>query len=337
MQGGNKMQIVLDAMGSDNHPIPEIDAAIEAYSRWGEPLLLTGPENQLRELYEIRGGASDTIIFHDAPEVLEMTDKPAVAARTKSRNSMAVGMELIRTNQAQAFITAGNTGGAMANALFKLGRISGVKRPALFPTFPVRDGVTIVGDIGANADCKPEYIEQFAHMGTIYVETLYGKQDPRVALLSNGEEPGKGNDLIKTSFPLLEKSDLNFIGNVEPKELYAGHADVVITDGFVGNVFLKTSEALSKFLIEMITESISKSLTSSIGGLLARPAFREVKAILDPSEYGAVPLLGVNGLVFIGHGSSSAKALVSAIRFARQAVESDLLTALEKRIKDRLT
>jgi glycerol-3-phosphate acyltransferase PlsX len=157
-----------------------------------------------------------------------------------------------------------------------------------------------------------------------------------VALLSNGEEPGKGNELIKASYPLLEKSGLNFIGNVEPKELFAGQVDVVITDGFVGNVFLKTSEALSKFLIEMIRDSIKKSAVSTFGGLLARPAFREVAATLDPSEYGAVPLLGINGLVFIGHGSSSAKALISAIRVARQAVDSDLLSALKIRIRERL-
>jgi glycerol-3-phosphate acyltransferase PlsX len=330
------MNIVMDAMGSDNHPIPEIEAAIEAFSIWGEPLLITGPEAELRELYAQRGGSPDGVIFHDAPEVLEMDDKPAEAARNKPRNSMAVGMDLIKSNQAQAFITAGNTGGAMANALFKLGRISGVKRPALFPTFPVQGGVTTVGDIGANTDCKPEFIVQFAMMGSIYVETLHGKKNPRVALLSNGEEPGKGNELIKASYPLLEGTGLNFIGNVEPKELFAGHADVVITDGFVGNVLLKTSEAVSRFLISLIREKITEKPLTSFGGILARPAFHEVAAILDPAEYGAVPLLGIDGLVFVGHGSSSAKALISAIRVARQAVEGNLLEAIKKRIMQRL-
>lgn len=330
------MRIVLDAMGSDDHPFPEIDAAIEAYQLWNDPIILTGPEEELKEIYSQREDPQGTVTFVHAPEVVEMTDEPAVAARSKSRNSMAVGMELLKSDQADAFITAGNTGGAMANALFKLGRISGVKRPALFPTFPVKDGVTVVGDIGANTDCKPEFIVQFAIMGALYVQVLHGKEHPRVALLSNGEEPGKGNQLIKETFPLLKSSDLNFIGNVEPKDLFQGEADVVITDGFVGNVFLKTSEAISKFLIEMIRNKITESPITSIGGLLAKPAFRQVAAILDPSDQGAVPLLGVNGLVFIGHGRSSSKDLLSAIRVARQAVQSNLMAALDTGIKGRL-
>ncbi|MCK4960883.1 MAG: phosphate acyltransferase PlsX, partial [Anaerolineales bacterium] len=300
------MRIVLDAMGSDTHPKPEIKAAVEAARLWGDRILLSGPEHiLLPELDEI-GTTKDEVEVIHAPEVLEMTDKPAATARGKAMNSMAIGMDLVKEGEADAFVTAGNTGGAMANALFRLGRIRGVKRPALSPIIPVLGGHAVILDVGANADCKPIFLLQFAIMGTIYAEKVLGKSSPRVGLLSNGEEPGKGNMLVKETFPLLETAGINFIGNVEPKEVYAGEADVVVTDGFSGNVFIKTSEAVARFMIDIIRDEIKASPISSVGGLLAKPAFRRVGLILDPSEYGAAPLLGVDGLVFIGHGRSDA-------------------------------
>jgi glycerol-3-phosphate acyltransferase PlsX len=250
---------------------------------------------------------------------------------------MAVGMDLIKQGQADAFVTAGNTGGAMANALFRLGRIRGVKRPALCGIFPVRDGHAAVLDIGANTDCKPEYLLQFAIFGSVYAATVLGKPNPRVGLLSNGEEPGKGSLLVKDTFPLLEAAGLNFVGNLEPKELFAGAADVAVTDGFTGNVLLKTSEAVASLLTHIIRDEIKASPVTALGGLLARPAFGRVKKIMDPSEVGAAPLLGVDGLVFIGHGRSDAKALVSAIRVARQAVAGGLLEAVSGAIRSRLS
>jgi glycerol-3-phosphate acyltransferase PlsX len=249
---------------------------------------------------------------------------------------MAVGIDLLKEGKADAFVTAGNTGGAMANALFRLGRIRGVKRPALAATFPVQDGSAVMLDIGANTDCRPEYLFQFAVMGDVYVSQAFDKKSPRIGLLSNGEEPSKGNMLVKDTYPLLEASGMNFIGNIEPKEIFAGNVDVVISDGFDGNVFIKASEAVSKFLIDIIRDQIRSSAISSIGGLLAKPAFSHVRKLLDPSEYGAAPLLGVNGLVFIGHGRSNTKALVNAIRVARQAVEGDVLEATQSAIKERL-
>ena len=330
------MRIVLDAMGSDTHPKPEIKAAVEAARLWGDRILLSGPEHiLLPELDEI-GTTKDEVEVIHAPEVLEMTDKPAATARGKAMNSMAIGMELVKEGKADAFVTAGNTGGAMANALFRLGRIRGVKRPAVSPILPVLGGHAVILDVGANADCKPIFLLQFAIMGTIYAEKVLGKSSPRVGLLSNGEEPGKGNMLVKETFPLLETAGINFIGNVEPKEVYAGEADVVVTDGFSGNVFIKTSEAVARFMIDIIRDEIKASPISSVGGLLAKPAFRRVGLILDPSEYGAAPLLGVDGLVFIGHGRSDAKALVSAIRIARQAVSNRLLEATREAIQRRL-
>jgi glycerol-3-phosphate acyltransferase PlsX len=333
------MRIVLDAMGSDDHPEPEMQAALEAFRLWGEPVLLAGPESQLQELLERLGGSRGQVQIAHASEVLEMTDKAAGAARGKPNSSMAVGMEQLRIGEAQAFVTAGNTGGAMATALFKLGRIRGVRRPALSPTFPVRGGRTVVIDIGANTECRPEFLVQFAQMGALYSQVMYGVANPRVGLLSNGEEAGKGNLLVRETFPLFEGLGLNFVGNLEPKEVYQGAADVVVTDGFTGNVFLKTSEAVASMLVDTLREEIRSTPVSTIGGLLARPAFARVRRLMDPSEYGAVPLLGIDGLVFIGHGRSNAKALMSALTVARQAVEADLLMAmrnlLERTLKSR--
>jgi glycerol-3-phosphate acyltransferase PlsX len=330
------MRIVVDAMGSDNHPQPEIDAVIQAAEHWTEPILLVGQKELLQPILDARKIPSELVEVVHAPEVLEMTDKPASAARGKSTNSMAVGMDLLKSGKADAFVTAGNTGGAMANALFRIGRIRGVKRPAVTGGIPVQGGFAVVLDIGANADCKPEYLYQFAIMGVVYAEKVFGIEKPRVALLSNGEEPGKGNMLIKETFPILEASDLNFIGNVEPKEVYRGEADVIVSDGFSGNVFIKTSEAVASFLIKTIRSEIKQSPISSIGGLLAKPAFSRVGKKLDSSEYGAALLLGVDALVFIGHGRSDKKAMFNAIRMARQAVQKDVLEAVRKAIQSRL-
>lgn len=330
------MRIVLDAMGSDTHPEPEVSAALEAQRRWGDAVILCGPEDDLKKKTVELGGRVEQIEYLHAPEVLEMTDKPARTARGKAENSMAVGMDMVKESLADAFVTAGNTGGAMANALFRIGRIKGVKRPGLTAAIPVSGGHTVILDIGANTDCKPEYLFQFALMGSAYVEGAFKIQKPRVGLMSNGEEPGKGNQLVKDAYPLLEQSDLNFVGNVEPKEVLAGQVDVVVTDGFVGNVFLKTSESIAKFLIENIRDEITSNPITALGGALAKPAFSRVQKILDPSEYGAAPLLGIDGLVFIGHGRSKAHALVSAIRVARQAVEAGVLDSTRQVIQHRM-
>jgi len=330
------MRIVLDAMGSDTYPDPEVRAAIETASLYGDEILLVGHEKQLNPKLNALGGSDKVRVIH-APEVLEMSDKPSRSARGKAENSMAVGMELLKSGDGDAFVTAGNTGGAMANGLFRLKRIRGVKRPALTVILPVANGGhCVVLDIGANAECKPEFLRQFAIMGSLYAEKVLGKTNPRVGLLSNGEEAGKGNDLVKETYPILEKSSLNFIGNVEGKELFGGDADVVVTDGFTGNVLVKSSEAVSKMIIDVIRKELTSSIRTSIGALLAKPAFNEVRKLMDPGEIGAAPLLGINGLIFVGHGRSDARALVSAIRVARQAVEADLLTVLRSGIQEKL-
>ena len=271
------MRIILDAMGSDTHPTPEVQAAIEASQTFGDEILLVGPADLLRERIKTASGNTTKVRVIHAPEVIEMTDKPAENARRKAQNSMTIGMELIKSGDGDAFVTAGNTGGAMATALFSLGRIRGVKRPALTALFPVKGGHCVVSDIGANAECKPEYLLQFAIMGSIYAQKVLGKNSPRVGLLSNGEEAGKGNLLVKETYPLLANSGLNFIGNVEGKELFNGQADVVITDGFTGNVLLKSSEAVAKFLVELLREELMGSLQTKIGAMLAKPAFNILK------------------------------------------------------------
>lgn len=330
------MRIVLDAMGSDTHPDPEIRAAHDAAMMFGDEIILVGHRDKIQPKLDQAGKGQGIRLVH-APETLEMTDKPAENARRKAQNSMAIGMDLLKTGEGDAFVTAGNTGGAMANALFHLGRIRGVKRPALTALFPVKNGHCVVLDIGANADCKPEYLLQFAVMGAIYAEKVLQKANPRVGLLSNGEEAGKGSTLIKETYPLIAQSSLNFIGNVEGKELFGGFADVVVTDGFTGNILLKSSEAVGKLITDILREEITSSLRTTVGGLLAKPAFNNIKKLMDPAEVGAAPLLGIDGLVFVGHGRSDARALVSAIKVARQAVETGLLPALREALSNRLS
>ena len=307
-------------------------AAAEAAGKFGEKVILVGNHEILKPKLETFGVINQIELIH-APEVLEMSDKPAQTARGKALNSMAGGMDLIKSGEGDAFITAGNTGGAMANGLFRLGRIRGVKRPALTGVLPVQNGQCVVLDIGANADCKPEYLLQFALMGSIYAEKIRMIKNPRVALMSNGEEEGKGNELVKSAYELLKQSGLNFIGNVESKEIYGGKVDVVVTDGFTGNVLLKTSEAVAKFMTSVLKENLTSSLRTTIGAALAKPAFDNIRKVMDPGEIGAVPLLGINGLVFVAHGRSDSRAMFSAIRAARQAVDANLLEAVKMGIQ----
>ena len=329
------MRIVLDAMGSDTYPHPEVQAAFEASERFDLEILLVGQEKKLKPLIAEQGSSSKVHLIH-APEVLEMGDKPARSARRKSDNSMAVGMDLVKAGEGDAFVTAGNTGGAMVNALFRLGRIRGVKRPGLTAILPTKTGYAVALDIGANADCKPLFLLQFGVMGALYAKQVLGIANPRVGLLSNGEEKGKGNQLVKDTYPLFEKSSLNFFGNAEPKELFNGEVDVIVTDGFMGNVLIKSSEAVSKLLLDVLKGELTSTFRTKIGAALAMPAFKNVKELLDPREFGAAPLLGIDGLVFVGHGRSDAMALVSAIRVAKQAVDTNLLTGLKEAIQEQL-
>jgi phosphate acyltransferase len=330
------MTVILDGMGSDNYPDPEIQAAVTAAELLDEEIIIVGNRELLEPKLQALNLKHLPIQIEHAPEILEMGDHVVESTRKKPQNSMAVGLELIKAGRGQAFVTAGNTGGAMFNALRTLGRIKGVQRPGLTTLFPVKNGHCVVLDIGANADCRPDFLLQFAIMGSLYAEKVLKISKPRVGLLSNGEEPGKGNQLVKDTFPLLANSGLNFIGNVEGKELFGGQADVVVTDGFTGNVLLKSSEAVAKLITDVLKVELMSSYRTKIGALLAKPAFDEIKKMLNPSEVGAAPLLGVDGLVFVGHGRSDAQAMISAIRVAHQAIQANLLDALRQNIQDRL-
>ncbi|MBN1230387.1 MAG: phosphate acyltransferase PlsX [Anaerolineales bacterium] len=330
------MRIVLDGMGSDSHPLPEVKAAVAASRDMAIDILLVGQAEKLIPLLENENTSGTSVEVVDAPEVFSMEDKISAGMLRRSKNSMAVGMKLVADGEADAFVTAGNTGGALANGLAQLRRIKGVKRPALSTLLPVYKGHAIALDIGANADCKPIYLVQFAIMGSIYAEKLLGLDNPRVGLLSNGEEAGKGNMLVKDTYPILKESGVNFIGNVESKEVFGGGVDVVVMDGFTGNVFIKTTEAVAKFITTMIKDELLSSTRNKLGAVLAKPAFDALKKSLDPGEIGAAPLLGLNGLAFVGHGRSDDYALYNAVARAKKAVEANLLSSLRDAIEAKL-
>jgi len=330
------MTIILDAMGSDNYPKPEIDGAMMAVQELGLNIILVG-KTELINQHLPKNFNSEKIKILDASDVIEMTDKPVEASRKKPNNSMAVGLRLVKEGTGKAFVTAGNTGGALFNAISILKRIEGVQRPALTAIFPTRRGKCVVLDIGANADCRPDFFVQFGIMGSIFAEKVLGLKNPRVAMLSNGEEEGKGNQLIKESKDLMMSSKFNFIGNVEPKEVFAGETDVVVCDGFTGNVFLKTSEAIGRMMTDIIKEDIKSGPITTIGGLLVKPAFNRLKSMMDPSQVGAARLLGVNGLVFIGHGRSNSLAIFNGLKAAQNDVDQNIIEEIQFAIKNQIT
>jgi phosphate acyltransferase len=335
-------RIVVDAMGSDDFPEPDVVGAVMAAREYGVEIILVGDETKIEPLLAAQNPGNLPIRVVHAPEMLTMEDKGMAlvlkARRPNSKNSMAVGIDLVKNGQAEAFVTAGNTGAASVTAYFRLGTIPGVDRPGLTPVFPTASGSCVVLDVGANPDCKPENLLQFAIMGSIYAEKVRGVKNPKIGLLSNGEEAGKGNELVKHTYPLLKDSGLNFYGNIEGKELIGGKVDVAVTDGFTGNILLKSSEAVAKLLMNKIKEAIQTGgLRAKLGGLLVKPALKGIKKMMDPAEEGAAPLLGVNGLVFIGHGRSDATAIKNAVRVANDAVKANVLesirTAIEQSLK----
>lgn len=334
-------RIVVDAMGSDEFPIPDVEGAVAAAREYGVEIILVGDEAKVRPVLEAQDPGNLPIRLVHAPDMLTMQDKGMALAlkarRPNAKNSMAVGIDLVKNGEAEAFVTAGNTGAGMATAYFRLGTIPGVDLPALAPVFPTATGSCVVLDVGANPDVKPENLLQFAVMGSIYAEKARGIKSPRIGLISNGEEEGKGNHNVKEATPLLKASSLNFYGNVEGKEVIGGKVDVAVTDGFTGNVMLKTAEAVSKLIVDRIKDAIKGGgPLTLLGGLLVKPALGGIKKLLDPSEYGAAPLLGVNGLVFIGHGRSDSNAIKNAIRVARQAAESNVLESIHSGIEQSL-
>ena len=312
------IDIALDAVGSDKAPEPEIRGAILACKSLPVRVHLVGPEAELRDLLDEHLENEDLpIVIHHASERIGMMEKAVQAVRAKKDSSIRVGLKLVREGKAAGFVTAGNTGAAMATAKMVLGALPGVDRPALATPMPSSTGnPCVLLDVGANVDCKPHNLAQFAVMGEMYARSVLKIHKPRVGLLSIGEEETKGNDLTREAFPLLKALPIHFIGNVEGRDIFSGQADVIVCDGFVGNVALKTSEGVGRFVRDVLRESLKRTVTAQVGALLSRRAFNEFRHRLDYREYGGAPLLGVHGVCIIGHGSSNDRAIYNGIRVA---------------------
>jgi len=331
------MRIAVDAAGGDHGLDIVLPGALEGARRFGVDLLLTGPEAEIRGALARLGAADIDIIVEDAPDIISMDDPPAQAVRRKPRSAIAVALDAVRAGRADGMVSAGNSGAVMAGSLFKLGRIRGVERPAIAGYLPAMNGKTLVLDMGAVTDPRPIHLVQFAQMGSVYTERALGVAHPTVGLLSNGEEPSKGNQLVQETFPLLAVAPgISFYGNVEGNDITRGVVDVVVTDGFTGNVALKTAEGAAALINATLRRRLTSSLLrKALTGLLY-PAFNEVKKELDYAEQGGAPLLGIDGVVVISHGRSNARAVASAIGVAKQSVEGDvpgriarLMTTLE--------
>jgi glycerol-3-phosphate acyltransferase PlsX len=328
-EGAGARRIALDAMGGDFAPGEVVLGAVQAARELGASVLLVGPHTTIQQELARHDTQGLDLEIVQADEVIGMDEHPVEAVRTKKRNSITVAHELVRDGRAAGAVSAGNSGAVLAAAIFTLRRIHGVDRPAFGGVVPAAGGArTLVLDMGANTDCKPPYLLQFAVMGAAYMQSVFAVPHPRVGLLSNGEEETKGDQLVQQAHQLIKAAalslDLNFIGNVEGRDINAGTVDVVVCDGFVGNVVLKLSEGIVRMLLGTIREELMASTVSKVGGLLARPAFDRVRTRLDYEEYGGVPVLGVNGVSIISHGRSRAKAIKSAIRVAMQAAEARL-------------
>jgi glycerol-3-phosphate acyltransferase PlsX len=326
--------IALDAMGSDRAPKPEIEGAIQAARHHDVRVVLVGPESIIQAELERHPAAADLPIeILHASEVVTMEEKAAQAVRAKRDSSLRVGLRLVREGQAVGFVTAGNTGAAMATAKVVLGMLPGVDRPALAAVFPTAmQTVACLLDVGANVDSTAENLAQFAVMGEIYFRSMFGTRKPKVGLLSIGEEETKGNELTRDAFQLLKQLPLNFVGNVEGRDLYNGKIDVIVADGFVGNVALKISEGVANLVRHTLRETLKATITRQVGYWLSRSAFSDFKKRLDHTEYGGAPLLGVKGVCFITHGSSNANAIKNAIRVAAEFAERKINSKIEKEL-----
>jgi len=310
--------VALDAMGGDDAPAIVVQGALELVQGTGMPVFLVGPVKQIRqELGRFRSLPSGLEIV-DAPHVVTMDDSPTVVLRSKRRSSLTVCAELVRDGQAAAMVTAGNTGAAWVAAKTVLGMIEGVERPALAANLPRLDGSTLVLDVGANVDCRPRHLLQFAVMGSLYACNVLGVDDPRVGLMSVGEEEGKGGRRIREIHTVLESAGVRFAGNVEGRHVFSGDVDVIVCDGFTGNVILKVSEGLGEMILTALAEEASRSAVHGLGLLMAKGAFVNLRRKVDYAEYGGAPLLGVNGACIVGHGRSTAKAIRNAVKVAAQ-------------------
>ena len=337
------LKIAVDAMGGDYAPASEVEGAIEAARDLGVGIILVGRSEQIQEELDKHrrtrtlGGSrtwrSSSIEIVDAREVVTMDDPVATAVRRKRNSSMRVAAQLVREGKAQALVSAGNTGAVMMTSKLVIGTLPKVDRPALAAVLPTLTGRgSVILDVGANAECKAAHLYDFAVMGSFYSSVIVGAKNPRVGLLSIGEEEIKGNDLTKEAFKLLKSSHLNFIGNVEGRDMFTGQVDVIVCDGFTGNIALKTSEGVVEVLMRLLKQELKASLQTKAGALLTRPAFQKFKQRIDYAEYGGAPLLGIKGVAVICHGRSSSKAIRNAIGVARDYCLGEVNAKIESEL-----
>lgn len=334
MPQGRKIRIAIDAMGGDFAPFSVVAGAVLAHKTYGESIeqILVGDSNRIKGELESLNASHVPLQIAHATEIIGMADEPAESVRKKPNSSIVVGLNYQSQGKCDAFISAGNTGAVMAASLLVLGRLKGVNRPAIGTFFPTEKGQALVLDVGANSDCKAVNLYQFGLMGSIYYSQIFANSNPLVGLLSIGEEKSKGNETTIASYKLLSAADLNFAGNIEGRDILKGRADVVVCDGFVGNIILKFAESIDSFLGELVRRQVRVNLFAKIGALLLRPAFRDLKRNLDYAEYGGAPLLGIDGVCIICHGGSSPKAIKNAVGMARTMVMKDVNGRIEDRI-----
>ncbi|HWQ89425.1 MAG TPA: phosphate acyltransferase PlsX [Desulfitobacteriaceae bacterium] len=314
------MKIAIDAMGGDYAPAEIVKGTLKAAAAYPQlELILIGKKELLQPyLSNVRLPAS--ISFHEASEMITMDEFPAQAVRKKKDASIVVATRLVKEGLADAVVSAGSTGAQMAAALLGLGRLKGIERPAIAAIMPTLEGGKLILDVGANLDAKPEHLIQYAYMGSIYAEKILGIYQPKVGLLNVGSEEGKGNELTQTSYKYLKETPLNFIGNIEGRDIPFGRADVIVCDGFAGNVLLKTAEGVAVLIMELIKEKMTATKLRRLGALLVKPAMKEIVQTIDYAETGGAPLLGVNGISIVCHGSSKEKAIINAIRVAKECI-----------------
>lgn len=329
-----RMKIALDAVGGDHGPTPCVDGALQAVKAFDIEVILVGDETTLKQECDRQSTHDPRLTIRHASQVVEMHESPAAVARKKRDSSIWVATELVKNGQADAVVSPGNTGASMVAAFFVLGLTKGVERPAIATSLPTLSGEAIMLDVGANVDCTATHLEQFALMGNEYGKHLLGKPNPRVGLLSIGEEDGKGNEVTKEAFKLLKGSALNFVGNIEGRDVYSGIADVVVCDGFIGNVALKISEGVAEMIKKLLLKEIAGSFIGRLAYPLMAAPLMNLKRKTDYAEFGGAPLLGVNGVTMICHGRSSAKAIKNAIRRAKGMAEGHVHELIQRDIEE---
>jgi len=327
------MNIAIDAMGGDHAPQEPVKGAIDALKHIDAHMVLIGDEDQIhQELKKYTYDTSRVSVVHTT-EIITGEDKPVVAIKRKKDSSMVVGLLQLKNQEIDGFVSAGNTGALLAGGLLRVGRIKGIDRPALCSVYPTSKGMSILTDAGANADCKPRNLLEFGIMGSLYAQNVLGMNNPRVGLANIGHEEGKGNALVIEAYDLLKEANLNFVGNVEARDIPEGATDIIVCDGFTGNVILKLSEGVVKSFSSMMKKVFMKSPLTKVAALLVKNGLGEMKKNMDYTEYGGAPLLGVKGLVVKAHGSSNAKAFMNAIRYAEKAAASGVVEKIAAEVQ----